>query len=444
MVSEEVRSAYAAILNEELVPALGCTEPIAVAYAAARAREILGRMPEGLRMRCSGNIVKNVKGVRVPNTGGLKGIAAAAVAGLVGGDPARRLEVLESLTPEQYPEISRLLATGFCTVSLAEGVENLYIEAEAFDGEDRAVVRIESSHTNITHAARNGIPTAIPGEPGPAEAVRETGYSGDAGTSSRVEGGALAAGARFLNIRDIQEYAETADLGDVEATLSDQIEKNQAIAEEGLAHAWGAEVGRTLLKTRGNDLRVRAAARPAAGSDARMSGCSLPVVINSGSGNQGMTASLPVIEYARELGVSRDRLIRALALSNLVAIRQKVLIGKLSAYCGAVSAACGSGAGIAFLRGGGYREICDTIANTLGNVGGIVCDGAKPSCAAKIASAVEAAVLAQDMAFEGKVFGNGEGLVSEDVERTIENVGTLGREGMRETDRVILRIMTSD
>ncbi len=443
MLSEEIRSTYAAILKEELVPALGCTEPIAVAYAAARAREILGRMPGGLRMRCSGNIVKNVMGVRVPNTGGLKGIAAAAVAGIVGGDASRRLEVLESVKPEHHPEINRLLAAGYCAVSLAEGVENLYIEAEAFAENDRAVVRIEGSHTNIVHASRNGRPVELPGAQ-VSEAGGRPESSGDAGAASLLEGGALAAGAPLLNIRDILEYAGTADLGDVKKTLSDQIEMNRAISDEGLARPWGAEVGRTLLRTRGSDLRTRAAARPAAGSDARMSGCSLPVVINSGSGNQGMTASLPVIEYARELGVPQERLIRALALSNLVAIRQKVLIGKLSAFCGAVSAACGSGAGIAFLRGGGYREICDTIVNTLGNVGGIVCDGAKPSCAAKIASAVDAAVLAQDLAFEGRAFGAGEGLVAEDVERTIENVGTLGREGMRETDRVILRIMTSD
>jgi len=443
MLSEKIRSAYSAILNEELVPALGCTEPIAVAYAAARTREILGRMPEGLRMRCSGNIVKNVKGVRVPNTGGLKGIAAAAVAGIVGGDAGRRLEVLESVSPEHHPEINRLLAAGYCSVSLAEGVENLYIEAEAFAGDDRAVIRIESSHTNITHASRNGRPVELPGAPAP-ETGRRSESSGDAATDSHVEGGALAAGAPLLKIRDILEYARTADLGDVVKTLSDQIEMNRAISDEGLANPWGAQVGRTLLKTRGSDLRTRAAARPAAGSDARMSGCSLPVVINSGSGNQGMTVSLPVIEYARELGVPEERLIRALALSNLVAIRQKVRIGKLSAYCGAVSAACGSGAGIAFLRGGGYREICDTITNTLGNVGGIVCDGAKPSCAAKIASAVDAAILAQDLAFEGSAFGDREGLVSEDVERTIDNIGTVGREGMRETDRVILRIMTED
>ncbi len=443
MVSEAIVSAYSAILNEELVPALGCTEPIAVAYAAARAREILGRMPEGLRLRCSGNIVKNVKGVRVPNTGGLKGIAAAAVAGAVGGDAPRRLEVLQGVRPDHLEEIRRLLAAGYCRVSLAEGVENLYIEAEAFSGDDVAVVRIEGSHTNITHASRNGKPVGLPGAPS-TDAPGTPESRGDAAAGSRVEGGALAEGAGLLNIRDILEYARTADLSAVERILGDQIEMNRAISDEGLAHPWGAQVGKTLLETRGTDVRVRAAARPAAGSDARMSGCSLPVVINSGSGNQGMTVSLPVAEYAQELGVPRDRLIRALALSNLVAIRQKVLIGKLSAYCGAVSAACGSGAGIAFLRGGGYREIRDTIANTLGNVGGIVCDGAKPSCAAKIATAVEAAVLAQDMAFDGKAFADGEGLVSEDVERTIENVGILGREGMKETDRVILRIMTSD
>ncbi len=443
MLSEETLSAYSAILNEELVPALGCTEPIAVAYAAARAREILGRMPEGLRVRCSGNIVKNVKGVRVPNTGGLKGIDAAAVAGVVGGDASRRLEVLEGVRPDQLEEVRRLLAEGYCRVSLAEGVENLFIEAEAFDGNDTAVVRIEGSHTNITLAFRNGESVRLPGAPS-TETAGTPESRGDAASGPRVEGGALASGAGLLNVRDILEYAETADLGDVEATLSGQIEMNQAIAEEGLTHAWGAQVGKTLLKTRGTDVRVRAAARPAAGSDARMSGCSLPVVINSGSGNQGMTVSLPVVVYAQELGVPKERLIRALALSNLVAIRQKVLIGKLSAYCGAVSAACGSGAGIAFLRGGGYREIRDTIANTLGNVGGIVCDGAKPSCAAKIATAVEAAILAQDLAFEGRAFADGEGLVSEDVERTIENIGTLGREGMRETDKVILRIMTSD
>lgn len=442
MVSENVRSAYSAILNEELVPALGCTEPIAVAYAAARAREILGRMPEGLCVRCSGNIVKNVKGVRVPNTGGLKGIAAAAVAGVVGGDASRRLEVLEGVRPDQLEEVRRLLAGGYCEVSLAEGVENLFIEAEAFDGDDTAVVRIEGSHTNITLASRNG--ESVRHSVAAPEAGRKPESRGDATAGPRVEGGALASGAGLLNIRDILEYAETADLSDVERVLADQIEMNRAISDEGLNHAWGAQVGKTLLKTRGTDVRVRAAARPAAGSDARMSGCSLPVVINSGSGNQGMTVSLPVVEYALELGVPRERLIRALALSNLVAIRQKIRIGKLSAYCGAVSAACGSGAGIAFLRCGGYREICDTIANTLGNVGGIVCDGAKPSCAAKIATAVEAAVLAQDLAFEGRAFADGEGLVSEDVERTIENIGTLGREGMRETDKVILRIMTSD
>ena len=363
MLSTRTYKAYAAILNEELVPALGCTEPIAVAYAASCARKILGRMPDRIRLCCSGNIVKNVKGVRVPNTGGLKGIAAAAIAGVVGGDPSRKLEVLQGVREEDHPEIRRLLAAGYCSVTLAEGVENLYIEAEAEADSDRAVVRIEGSHTNIVHAALNGKSFDFPGaavedpEPGiQGGAGRPVGSRGDAAAASPVEAGALAEGMGLLNIRDILEFAESVDLAEVERVLADQIAMNRAISDEGLAHPWGAEVGKTLLKTRGEGLRIRAAARPAAGSDARMSGCSLPVVINSGSGNQGMTASLPVIEYAEELKVSRERLLRALALSNLVAIRQKVLIGKLSAYCGAVSAACGSGAGIALLRGGGYAR----------------------------------------------------------------------------------------
>ncbi|HRZ91223.1 MAG TPA: serine dehydratase subunit alpha family protein, partial [Spirochaetia bacterium] len=254
MVSENIRSAYSAILNEELVPALGCTEPIAVAYAAARAREILGRMPEGLCVRCSGNIVKNVKGVRVPNTGGLKGIAAAAVAGVVGGDASRRLEVLEGVRPDQLEEVRRLLAGGYCEVSLAEGVENLFIEAEAFDGDDTAVVRIEGSHTNITLASRNG--ESVRHSVAAPEAGRKPESRGDATAGPRVEGGALASGAGLLNIRDILEYAETADLSDVERVLADQIEMNRAISDEGLNHAWGAQVGKTLLKTRGTDVRV--------------------------------------------------------------------------------------------------------------------------------------------------------------------------------------------
>jgi len=428
MLSEETYRAYVAILRQELVPALGCTEPIAVAYAAAKAKEILGKMPERLILSCSGNIVKNVKGVMVPNTGGLKGLEAAALAGIIAGDPGRGLEVLESVKPEQYPEIRERIAEGVCETRLAEGVENLYIDAQVFAGADSAEVRIEDSHMNIVFAARNGLETTVSGK-------RAAGEEDEGKTD------ALEAGSALLNVRDILEFAKTVDLADVDKVITDQIDMNEAISDEGLAHPYGADVGKTLLKNRGGDLTTRAMARPAAGSDARMSGCSLPVVINSGSGNQGMTASLPVIEYAREMGASRETLYRALVLSNLTAIHQKTLIGKLSAYCGAVSAACGSGAGITFLRGGDYDRICDTITNTLANVGGIVCDGAKPSCAAKIASAVDAAIMAQDMAFDGKVFGPGEGLVTEDVEGTISNIGRMGKVGMKGTDVEILNMM---
>jgi len=428
MMTKERRDAFTSILREELVPALGCTEPIAIAYAAAVARHILGRMPERMEISCSGNIVKNVKGVKVPNTGGLKGIRAAGIAGLVAGDPDRGLEVLESVRPSDFPEIERLLAEGLCTVSLAEDVENLYILVRATSGADRAEVRIEHSHINVVHAAHNGIPVEKP-----TSACATRGMAGSKESHDRH--------AALLDVESILEFARTADLSELEPILSAQIVLNTAISDEGLEHPYGADIGKTLLKHRGGDVRTRAAARPAAGSDARMSGCSLPVVINSGSGNQGLTVSLPVVEYAKEMGAPREALLRALVLSNLTAIHQKALIGKLSAFCGAVSAACGSGAGIAYLRGGDYRQICDTITNTLANVGGIVCDGAKPSCAAKIASAVDAAILAQEMAFDRKVFNPGEGLVADTVEGTIANIGRMGKVGMKSTDVEILRMM---
>lgn len=436
MLSKKTYDAYILILKSELVPALGCTEPIAVAYAAARATELLGRRPERVEMRCSGNIIKNVKSVTVPNTGGMKGLAAAAVAGIVGGEASRGLQVLESVRESQYPEIQRLVESGLCAVSLAEGVENLYIAAHVAAGEDSAEVRIEGSHTNITYAARNGVE------------VGEEDASGSTSAASAAPGGAmdrrLHEAMELLNVRDILTFAGEVIIGDIDEVISEQIRMNTAIADEGLAHHYGVDVGKTLLKNRGDDLRTRAKARAAAGSDARMSGCSMPVVINSGSGNQGMTVSLPVVEYAKELGSSRDKLYRALVLSNLVAIHQKALIGKLSAYCGAVSAACGSGAGITYLCGGGYEEIAATITNTIANIGGMVCDGAKPSCAAKIASAVDAAIMAHDMAAEGKVFGPGEGLVRGDVEGTIDNIGRMGKVGMKETDVEILNMMIDE
>jgi Uncharacterized conserved protein len=432
VLSKTISDAYLSILREELVPALGCTEPIAVALAAAKARQVLGAFPERIEMRCSGNVVKNVKGVVVPNTGGLKGIEAAAIAGALVGDredaASRGLEVLEGLSRDALGELTRLLAARICSVCLAEGIEGLYIEATALAGEDRALARIEGAHTNFTAVLLNGRPVdaVAPNAPSPAPPRK---------------GGALEAYASLLNIRDILEFAESVEIAQVEPIISEQMRMNRAISDEGLAHPYGADVGKTLLKCRGNDLRTRAAARPAAGSDARMSGCSMPVVINSGSGNQGMTVCLPVMEYAAELEAPPERLYRALVLSNLVSIHHKSQIGKLSAYCGAVSAACGSGAGIDYLCGGDYESICRTITNTIANVGGIVCDGAKPSCAAKIASSVDAAIMAHDLAAESKVFAPGEGLVSGDVESTIANVSRMGRDGMRSTDAEILEMM---
>jgi L-cysteine desulfidase len=422
-MTDDSYASYLSILKSELVPALGCTEPIAVAYAAAVARKHLGAMPDRAEVRCSGNIVKNVKGVVVPNTGGLKGINAAAVAGIVGGDPERGLQVLESVSEAQHAQIRALLDANFCYTRLVEGEDNLFIAAEVWTGSRRAEVRIRGSHTNIVLIEVDG------------NAVFE------GGAAAPAAGGAEPDRSR-MTVKDILEFARTVRLSDVEGIIGAQIEKNTAISDEGLRNHYGVDVGKSLLKHDGTDIKTRAKARAAAGSDARMSGCSLPVVINSGSGNQGMAVSLPVIEFAKELGASRETLVRALVLSNLTAIHQKTAIGKLSAYCGAVSAACGAGAAITFLNGGGYDEISATITNTLANVGGIVCDGAKPSCAAKIASAVDAAIMAFYLAEDGKVFSCGEGLVTSDVEATIANFGRVGREGMKGTDREILRMMT--
>ncbi|WP_312644033.1 L-serine ammonia-lyase, iron-sulfur-dependent, subunit alpha [Hydrogenoanaerobacterium sp.] len=411
---------YLAILKSELIPALGCTEPIAIAFAAAKVCEVLGCRPQSIEMACSGNIIKNVKGVTVPNSGGLKGIDVAAVLGVVGGRADKNLEVLQSITPEHIEETKQLVANGYCKCSLIEGVENLYIIAKAWAGEQSATVEIKSKHTHITKITKNG----------------EVIYKQD-DISNTAETGDKS----LLNVKDIIEFADTVCIDDVSELLDRQIEMNTAIADEGLKHSYGTEVGRTLLEFYGNDVRVRARARSAAGSDARMSGCALPVVINSGSGNQGMTVSLPVIEYAYELGASKEQLYRALVVANLISIHQKKYIGSLSAYCGATSAGCGAGCGITYLHGGRYEDISKTIVNTIGNIGGMVCDGAKPSCAAKIASAVDAGIMGFLMAKKDRVFQPGEGLVQGDVEHTIQNLGRMGRVGMKSTDVEILNIM---
>lgn len=422
MLTKEVYKNYILILKSELIEALGCTEPIAIAYAAAKAKAVLGEQPKRMEIGCSGNMVKNVKGVIVPNTGGLIGIAAAAIAGVVGGDSEKGLQVLESVKSEQYSEIRYLLKKDFCEVYHLKGVENLYIEAKAFSEDESAEVYIENAHTNIVKIVKNG----------------KVLFENKKGDRNDLE---TAGDKSLLNIKDIIEFSETVDLEELRELLTSQINVNSAIAEEGIRNDYGVSVGKTLLKYYGNDVTVRARAKAAAGSDARMSGCSLPVVINSGSGNQGITVSIPVIEYAKELNVSEEKLFKALIISNLSSIHQKAQIGKLSAYCGAVSAAAGSGAGITYLNGGGYEEISKTIINTIANVGGMVCDGAKPSCAAKISSAVGAAILGYQLSAQGKVFGNGEGLVKDGVEATIKSLGRLGKKGMEGTDIEIINIM---
>lgn len=412
---------YIEILKEELVPAMGCTEPIAIAYCGAKARDVLGCMPDKVTLYVSGNIVKNVKSVIVPNTNGLKGIEAAAAAGIVAGKAEKILEVIAEVTEQQKEEMKTFLEQCPIVVRPADGEEALDIWMILNKGNDTAVVRISGYHTNIVLIEKNGEVLYKAGE----VQADET----------------LLADKSLLTIKDIIEFAGILAVEDVKEIFDRQIAYNMAIAEEGLKNNWGANVGSVLLKY-GSDLRTKAKAYAAAGSDARMSGCELPVIINSGSGNQGMTASLPVIVYAEGLQKSREELYRALAVSNLVTIHQKTGIGRLSAYCGAISAGCGAGCGIAYLQGGDFRTIAHTLVNALAIVSGIVCDGAKASCAGKIAAAVEAGIFGYEMFLEGQQFFGGDGLVSKGVENTLANIGRLGSVGMKETDKEIIRIMT--
>ena len=422
-VSDVKYSQYLQILREELLPAMGCTEPIAMAYAAAKARRTLGELPDKIDIVISGNIIKNVKSVVVPNTGGLKGIAAAIAAGTVAGDADKQLEVLSQVEPEDIPRISEFMDKCQMTVMKADSGNLLDIDLHMYKGTDSVRLRICDYHTNIVLIEKNGVTLFE--------------KNADGSISSETD-------RSVLNVRDILDFAETVRLEDVSELLERQIEYNLAISEEGLRGNYGASIGKTLLETRGDDVRVRARAQAAAGSDARMSGCELPVVIVSGSGNQGMTASLPVIVYALDMHKSHEQLLRALVVSNLITIHQKTPIGRLSAFCGAVSAGCGAAAGVAWLLEGTYEAVCATITNTLGMISGTVCDGAKPSCATKIASAVEAGLLGFDLYEKGKALHGGDGILKSDVEKTIESVGQLAREGMRETDEEILDIMLDE
>ena len=411
---------YLQILREELIPAMGCTEPIAMAYAAAKARAVLGAIPEKIDIVISGNIIKNVKSVVVPNTGGLKGIAAAIAAGVAVGNEDKQLEVLADVKEEDVHLVSDLMKSCEMTVMKSESDKLLDIDLRLYKGSDTVHLRITDFHTNIVLIEKNG------------ETLLKLDDTGaDGGETDRS----------VLNVREILEFAECVDISDVQEMLDKQIEYNYAISEEGLRGEYGASIGKTLLATRGDVVSVRARAQAAAGSDARMSGCELPVVIVSGSGNQGMTASLPVIVYAKEIGASHEKLLRALVVSNLITIHQKTPIGRLSAFCGAISAGCGAAAGVAWLLDGSYEAVAATITNALGMISGTVCDGAKPSCATKIASSVEAGLLGYDLYKNGRGLRGGDGILKDDVEDTIRSVGRLAREGMRQTDGEILDIM---
>ena len=423
-MDERIYREYVAILKEELQPAMGCTEPIAVAYCAALARKALGALPETVEVLASANIIKNVKSVIVPNTNGQRGIAAAAAAGIVADNADAQLQVLASLTPEQVDAVGAYLQQAAFTVRRADKDYVFDIQVRVTAGADSASVEIAGYHTNVIRIEKNGV----------VQFHKDYQESGSQHATDRS----------LLTVEQIIAFANEMDIADVQKTLQRQIDYNWAIAEEGLRGDYGANIGRILLQSYGMSIHNRAKAYAAAGSDARMNGCDLPVVINSGSGNQGLTASLPVIVYAKELGVTQQMLYRALVVSNLVTIHLKTGIGSLSAYCGATAAGCGAAAGVTYLYGGQYREIAHTIVNAVAIDSGMICDGAKASCAAKIASAVEAGLLGMQMQMHESQFYGGDGIVVKGVENTIRNIGTLASEGMRETDRTIIRMMSTE
>ncbi len=426
---------YVQILKEELVPAMGCTEPIALGYGAAKAREVLGGLPDKVEVNVSYNIIKNVKSVVVPNTDGLKGIEAAVAAGIVAGDATKLLEVISVVSNDKKSEIRDFMNHVPITVKAIDGELTFDIVLILFKGNEYVKLRIAQYHTNIILIEKNGETLFN------LEAGREQGSENNIENTQEVG----LTDKSLLNLKDIIEFADTLQVKDVKDILDPQINYNMAIAEEGLKNDYGANIGSTWLASYGKDVRNRAIAKAAAGSDARMSGCELPVIINSGSGNQGITVSVPVIEYANDLDVTRNKLYRALALANLISIHEKTGIGRLSAYCGAVSAGCAAACGIAYLLGGGFEEIAHTLVNSVVITSGMICDGAKPSCAGKIATSIMAGLLGHDMFKNGEQqFRSGEGIINRDVEETIRNVGRLGKDGMRETDREIVKIMIGE
>jgi L-cysteine desulfidase len=418
-----IYDAYIRLLNRELVPAMGCTEPIAVAYAAAVAKKELGVLPEKVDILVSANIIKNVKSVIVPNTGGLHGIEAAAAVGIIAGDPEKELLVISEVSEIQQKEVSEYVKTVTFTLNESKSGALFDISITLHGGGHSAHCRIAGEHTNIISIERDG----------------EIVYSAD----SKKITPKLSEEKDLLSVERIVEFADNLKIEDVEDIFSRQIDCNMAIAKEGLKNNYGAKIGQVLLSSRENDVLTRAKAYSAAASDARMGGSEMPVIINSGSGNQGITASVPVIIYGEELGVSKDKLYRSLAVSNLITIHLKNGIGPLSAYCGVISAGCGAAAGISYLYGGNFCEVAHTVVNSLAINSGVICDGAKASCAAKIASAVEAGILGMEMFRRGSEFIGGDGIVSKGVENTIKNVSQLVGKGMRKTDNEIIKIMLS-
>ena len=420
-MKKELYNIYVQILKKELVPAMGCTEPIAIAYAAALAQEQLKETVKRVEIQVSGNIIKNVKSVFVPNTGGLRGIAAAAAAGIVAGDASKELEVISSVSEEQHEKIKEFLEQTEIEIKESDSGYIFDIDIVLYGENHKAHCRIAGQHTNVIYLGTDD------------KVEIERIYKEETGNASNQH--------ELLNVKDIVTFAQEVDIREVAETLDRQISYNMAIAKAGLEGEYGARIGQILLKSYGDSVQNRAKAYAAAASDARMNGCSLPVIINSGSGNQGITASVPVIVFAEDMQVSKEKLHRALVISNLVTIHLKTGIGRLSAYCGAISAGCGAGAGITYLYGGQQKEIEHTIVNSLAINSGVICDGAKSSCAAKIASAVEAGMLGMQMYFEGSQFYGGDGIVTKGVENTIEHVGRLARIGMAGTDKEIIHIM---
>lgn len=419
----EKSEAYVAILKEELLVAMGCTEPIAIAYAASILRSVLGKDPEIIEAKLSGNIIKNVKSVIVPATGGLHGIEAAIAAGVVAACPERQLEVLSVLSKEDQGKIAGFLRACRISVQEMESEHTFDLELTAWAGVDVSGVRISGNHTNVISVKKNNEDVT----PSFRCGVQEE-------KSNQTD-------RTVLNVQDILTFATETPLDELRPLLERQAEMNMAIAREGLKGGYGACIGKVLYREGEASLRDRARAFAAAGSDARMSGCEMPVGILSGSGNQGITASVPVVVYAQALGKTHEEMLRALLVSDLITIHQKTGIGCLSAYCGAISAGCGCGAGICYLLGGDYRAIAHTLVNAVAILSGTICDGAKPSCAAKIAMAVEAGIMGYEMTKAGYQFYGGDGIVTKGVENTIRNVGKLARDGMSETDKEIIRIM---